>query len=53
MIKSRRMRLAGHVAHVGVIRNAYIILVVEPEGKSYSVDLSTDGKITLKWILWK
>jgi hypothetical protein len=33
MIKSRRMRLAGHVARMGEKRNAYRILVGKPEGK--------------------
>jgi hypothetical protein len=33
MIKSRRMRWAGHVARMGEKRNAYRILVGEPEGK--------------------
>jgi hypothetical protein len=33
MIKSRRMRLVGHVAHMGKITNAYKILVGKPEGK--------------------
>jgi hypothetical protein len=32
-IKSRRMRLAGHVARMGEKRNAYRILVGKPEGK--------------------
>jgi hypothetical protein len=27
IIKSKRMRRAGHVAHMGEMRNAYIILV--------------------------
>jgi hypothetical protein len=34
MIKSRRMRWAGHVARMGEKRNAYRILVGKPEGKS-------------------
>jgi hypothetical protein len=34
MIKSRRMRWAGHVARMGEKRNAYRILVGIPEGKS-------------------
>jgi hypothetical protein len=34
MIKSRRMRWAGHVAQMGETRNAYRILVEKPEGKS-------------------
>jgi hypothetical protein len=33
MIKSRRMRWAGHVARTGEKRNAYRILVGKPEGK--------------------
>jgi hypothetical protein len=33
MIKSRRMRWAGHVARMGAKRNAYRILVGKPEGK--------------------
>jgi hypothetical protein len=32
MIKSRRMRWAGHVARIGEKRNAYRILVRKPEG---------------------
>jgi hypothetical protein len=32
-IKSRRMRLAGHVARMGEKRNAYRLLVGKPEGK--------------------
>jgi hypothetical protein len=33
MIKSRRMRWAGHVARMGETRNAFRILVGKPEGK--------------------
>jgi hypothetical protein len=33
MIKSRRMRWTGHVARMGEKRNAYRILVENPEGK--------------------
>jgi hypothetical protein len=33
MIKSRRMRWAGHVVRMGKTRNAYRILVAKPEGK--------------------
>jgi hypothetical protein len=33
MIKSRRMRLAGHAARMGEKRNAYRILVGKPRGK--------------------
>jgi hypothetical protein len=31
MIKSRRMRWAGHVSHMGKMRNNYIVLVEKPE----------------------
>jgi hypothetical protein len=33
MVKSRRMRWAGHVARMGEKRNAYRLLVVKAEGK--------------------
>jgi hypothetical protein len=33
LIKSRSMRLSGHVAQMGEKRNAYRILVGKPEGK--------------------
>jgi hypothetical protein len=33
MIKSRRMKWAGHVARMGEKRNAYRILVEKPEGR--------------------
>jgi hypothetical protein len=33
IIKSRRMRWAGHVALMGEKRNAYKLLVGKPEGK--------------------
>jgi hypothetical protein len=33
MIKSRRMRWAGHVARMGELINAYRIMVGKPEGK--------------------
>jgi hypothetical protein len=33
MIKSRRIRWAGHVARMGARRNSYRILVGKPEGR--------------------
>jgi len=33
VIRSRRMRWAGHVAHMGDKRGAYSVLVGRPEGK--------------------
>jgi hypothetical protein len=35
IIKSRRMRWAGHVARMGRKRNAYRLLVGKPEGKRF------------------
>jgi hypothetical protein len=32
IIKSRRMRMAGNVARMGLKRNAYSLLVLKPEG---------------------
>jgi len=51
--KSKRMRLIGHVARMGEMRKAYIMLVGKPEGKSHSEDLGIDGRIILEWILLK
>jgi hypothetical protein len=39
VVRSRWMRWTGHVARMGKIRNAYNVLVGNPE-----------GKIILKWI---
>jgi hypothetical protein len=59
MIKSRRMRWAGHVAQMGEKRNTYRILVVNPEEKrplgrprrrwvdNIKMDLRQDGMV---WI---
>ena len=33
VIKSKRMRLAGHVVHMGDRRSIYRVLVANPEGK--------------------
>jgi hypothetical protein len=35
MIKSRRMRWAGHVVEMGEMRNAYKILVGKPKGRDH------------------
>jgi hypothetical protein len=51
IIKSRRMRWAGHVAHMGEIRNAYRILVGKPEGKKPLGRPRLGGRIILEWSL--
>jgi hypothetical protein len=52
MMKSRRMRWAGHVARMGEKRNAYTILVGKPEGKRPLGRPRRRWGI-LKWILEK
>jgi hypothetical protein len=44
IIKSRRMRWAGHVARMGAKKNAYRILVGNPEGKRPL------GRPTRRWV---
>jgi hypothetical protein len=51
MMKSRRMRWAGHVARVGEKRNAYRISVGKPEGKRPLE--RPRRRWILKWILEK
>jgi hypothetical protein len=51
IIKSRRMRLAGHVARIGEERNAYRLLVGKPEGKRPLGRQDIGGWIILGWIL--
>ena len=50
MIKSRRMRWVGHVAHMGEERGVYRVLVGKPEGKRPLGDIGVDGWIILGWI---
>jgi hypothetical protein len=44
MVKSRRMKWAGHVARMGETRNAYRILVGKPEGSRLL------GRPRRKWV---
>jgi hypothetical protein len=44
IIKSRRMRWAGHVAQIGEKRNAYRLLVGKPEGKRPL------GRLRRRWV---
>jgi hypothetical protein len=53
VIKSRRMTLAGHVAHVMEKRNTYRVLVGRPEGRHRLEDLGIDGRMVLKLNLKK
>jgi len=53
VIKSRRMRWAGHVARKGEERGAYRVLVGKPEGRRPLGYLDVDGWIILGWICRK
>jgi hypothetical protein len=51
MIKSRKMRWAGHVTRMGEKRNAYRILVGKPEVRDHWEDLD-NIKMDLREIGW-
>jgi hypothetical protein len=51
VIKSMRMRWAGHVARMGEGRGVYRVLVGRPEVKRPLGRLGVGGRITLKCIL--
>jgi hypothetical protein len=53
MIKSRRIRWAGHVARITEKMNAYRILVGRPEGKRQVGKPRHRCRIILKWIVEK
>jgi hypothetical protein len=50
MMKSRRIRWAGHVAQMGANTNAYKILVGKPEGKRPLARPKCRWVIILKWV---
>jgi hypothetical protein len=62
MIKSRRMRWVGHVAHIGERKGVYRVLVGKPEGKrplgrprrrwvdNIRMDLQEEGCGGMEWI---
>ena len=49
VIKSRRMRWAGHVVSMGKKRGVYKVLAGKPEGKR-PLGRHRDGRIILRWI---
>jgi hypothetical protein len=53
IIKSRRMRWGGHVARMGEKRNAYNILVGNPEGKRPRRRWMDNNKMDLRDIGWE
>jgi hypothetical protein len=50
VIKSRRLRWAGHVARMGERRGAYRALVGNLREEDHFEDPGVDGRIILKWI---
>jgi hypothetical protein len=48
VVKSRRMRWAGHVARMGGDRGVHRVLVGKPEGKRPLGRPNVDGRIILK-----
>ena len=53
MIKSRRLRWAGHVARMGERRGAYRVLVGKSEERNHIKDPGVDEMIILKCIFEK
>ena len=53
VVKSRRMRWAGHVARMGEDRGVHRVLVWKPERKRLLGRQDIDGRIILKWIFRK
>jgi len=48
VIKLRRMRWLGRVAHMGEKRGIYRVLVRKPGGKNHLGDPGVDGRIILR-----
>ena len=53
VIKSRRLRWAGHVALMDEGRAVHKVLVGKPEKRDHWGDQDVDGRIILRWILRK
>ena len=53
VIKSRRLRWAGHVARMEEGRGVHKVLVGKAEGKNDWGDQDVDGSIILRWIFRK
>jgi hypothetical protein len=47
--ESKCMKWARHVSRMGGMRNAYNVLVKNPNGRRYLEDTGVDGRRALKW----
>ena len=53
VIKLRRIRWAGHVAHMGERRGIYRVFMGKPEERDHLGDPGVDERIILRWIIRK
>jgi len=53
VMKSRRMRWTGHVAHMGEMKMRTVFWFEHLNGRHHSEDLGVDRSVILEWILWK
>ena len=53
VVKSRRMRWAGHVAHMGEGRGVHGFLWAKRRERDHWGDPDVDGRIILRWIFRK
>ena len=53
VVKSRRMRWAGHVARMGEGRGVYRVLVGNLKERDHWGETDADGRIILRWIFRK
>ena len=53
VIKSRRMRWAGHVSRMGERRGIYRIWWENLRERDHLGDSGIEGRIILRWIFWK
>jgi len=51
IVKSRRMKLAGHVERMGGMRSTQIFWSENLKGRHHSKELGVDGRIILEWTL--
>jgi hypothetical protein len=53
VIKSRRMKWAGHVARLGERRGVYRFWLGDLRERDHMEDQDIDGRTILRWIFWR